>query len=203
MAARKEEINTSLPKVGPSQRRFSRLKILFTLLPYCLSLSILSFDFSFSLLLSLILGFPWWLRWLKICLQFRRPEFNPWVRKIPRRRKWQPTPVFLPGKSHGQRSLEGYSSWGLKELDTTEQQTLSGSIKNLASRPRGFPGSSAGKESACNAGEPWFDSWVGKSPWRRDRLPTPVFLPGVSPGTEEPGRLKSHGVIITQTQLSD
>ena len=83
MAARKEEINTSLPKVGPSQRRFSRLKILFTLLPYCLSLSILSFDFSFSLLLSLILGFPWWLRWLKICLQFRRPEFNPWVGKIP------------------------------------------------------------------------------------------------------------------------
>ena len=35
--------------------------------------------------------------------------FNPWVRKIPWRRKWQPTPVFLPGKSHGQRSLVGYS----------------------------------------------------------------------------------------------
>ena len=38
----------------------------------------------------------------------------------PRRRKWQPTPVFLPGKSHGQRSLVGYSLWGLKELDVTE-----------------------------------------------------------------------------------
>ena len=37
------------------------------------------------------------------------------------RRKWQPTPVFLPGKSHGQRSLVGYSSWGHKESDTTEQ----------------------------------------------------------------------------------
>ena len=45
----------------------------------------------------------------------------PEVRKIPWRRKWQPTPVFLPGKSHGQRSLVGYSPWGHKELDTTEQ----------------------------------------------------------------------------------
>ena len=39
--------------------------------------------------------------------------------KIPWRRKWQPTPVFLPGKSHGQRNLAGYSPWGRKELDTT------------------------------------------------------------------------------------
>ena len=38
--------------------------------------------------------------------------FNPWVGKIPWRRKWPPTPVFLPGESHGQRSLEGYSPWG-------------------------------------------------------------------------------------------
>ena len=42
------------------------------------------------------------------------------VGKIPWRRKWQPTPVFLPGKSHGQRSLEGYSPWGPKGLDTTK-----------------------------------------------------------------------------------
>ena len=39
---------------------------------------------------------------------------RPWVRKIPRRRKWKPSPVFLPGESHGQRSLAGYSSWGPK-----------------------------------------------------------------------------------------
>ena len=45
-----------------------------------------------------------------------------WVGKIPWRRKWQPTPVFWPGKSHGQRSLEGYSPWGRKESDTAEQQ---------------------------------------------------------------------------------
>ena len=43
------------------------------------------------------------------------------VRKIPWRREWLPTPVFLLGESHGQRSLVGYSAWGHKELDTTEQ----------------------------------------------------------------------------------
>ena len=46
--------------------------------------------------------------------------FDPWVRKIPWRREWLPTPAFLPGESHGQRSLAGYSSWGCKELDTIE-----------------------------------------------------------------------------------
>ena len=45
--------------------------------------------------------------------------FDPWVRKIPWRGKWKPTPVFLSGKFHGQRSLTGYSPWGHKELDTT------------------------------------------------------------------------------------
>ena len=42
------------------------------------------------------------------------PGFDSWVRKIPWRSKWQSTPVFLPGKSHGQRSLAGYNSWGCK-----------------------------------------------------------------------------------------
>ena len=41
------------------------------------------------------------------------------------RREWQPTPVFLPGESHGQRSLADYSSWGCKESDTTEELTVS------------------------------------------------------------------------------
>ena len=50
----------------------------------------------------------------------KRQEFNPWVGKIPWRRKWQPTPVFLPGESHGQRSLAGYSPWGHTELDRIE-----------------------------------------------------------------------------------
>ena len=47
-------------------------------------------------------------------------RFIPWARKIPWRRKWQPTPVFCLEKSHGQRSLVGYSPWGHKELDTAE-----------------------------------------------------------------------------------
>ena len=47
--------------------------------------------------------------------------FNPWSGKMPWRRKWPPTPVFLPGKSHGQRSLVGYSPRGHRESDTTEQ----------------------------------------------------------------------------------
>ena len=53
--------------------------------------------------------------------RLKRCGFDPWVRKIPQRRAWQPTPVFLPGESHGQRSLGGYSPWGSKESDTTEQ----------------------------------------------------------------------------------
>ena len=48
------------------------------------------------------------------------PEFNPWVGKIPSRRKWQPTPVLFPGKFHGLRSLVGYSPWGRKESDMIE-----------------------------------------------------------------------------------
>ena len=54
------------------------------------------------------------------CRRCKRCGFDPWVGKISWRRKWQPTPVFLPGESHGQRSLVGYSLWGHKESDTTE-----------------------------------------------------------------------------------
>ena len=54
-----------------------------------------------------------------------RPRFDPWVGKIPWRRKWQPTPVLLPGKSHGWRSMVGYSPWGLKESDTTKSDFTS------------------------------------------------------------------------------
>ena len=55
-----------------------------------------------------------------ICLQCGRPRFNPWVGKIPWRRQWHPTPVLLPGNSHGRRSLVGCSPWGREESDTTE-----------------------------------------------------------------------------------
>ena len=65
----------------------------------------------------------WWLRWQSICLQRRRSGFDPWVGKISWRRKWPPTPVFLPGEFHGQRSLVGYNPWGCTESYTTEQLT--------------------------------------------------------------------------------
>ena len=63
----------------------------------------------------------WWLRWKSLCLQCGRPRFHPWVGKILWGRKWQPTPVPLPGKSPGQGSLVSYSPWGRKELDTIER----------------------------------------------------------------------------------
>ena len=50
-------------------------------------------------------GLPWWLSSKESACQCRRPGFDPWVGKIPWRREWQPTPVFLPAKSQGQRSL--------------------------------------------------------------------------------------------------
>ena len=66
-----------------------------------------------------------------VCLQCRRPRFDPWVGKIPCRREWQPTPVFLPGESHGQGSLVGCGPWGhynpcgCKKSDVTERLTFS------------------------------------------------------------------------------
>ena len=71
-------------------------------------------------------GFPGGTSGKEIACQFRRHKrrgFHPWVGKIPWRRwtrAWQPTPVFLPGESCGQRSLAGYSPSSCKELDTTE-----------------------------------------------------------------------------------
>ena len=80
----------------------------------------------------------WCLRWERICLQCRRPGFDPWIEKIPWRRAWQPTPVFLPGESHGQRSLVGYSPWGCKELHTTEWLTHTHTLKSYCSVQRGL-----------------------------------------------------------------
>ena len=57
------------------------------------------------------------------CRRYKRHEFNPWVGKIPWRKKWQHTPVFLSGKPYGQRKLVHYSPWDHKESDTTKQLT--------------------------------------------------------------------------------
>ena len=68
-------------------------------------------------------GLSWWHSGKEPTCQYRRHKrssSDSWVHKIPWSRKWQPTPVFLPGKSHGQRSLAGYGPWGPKESDMTE-----------------------------------------------------------------------------------
>ena len=66
-------------------------------------------------------GFPGGSRCKQSSCLRRRCRFDPWGEKIPWRRKRKPVPVFLPGKSHGQKSLAGYSPWGCKILDVTEQ----------------------------------------------------------------------------------
>ena len=72
--------------------------------------------------------FPWWLSGKESACQCRRCRFDLWVGKIPWRRKWQPSPVFFPGKSHRQRSLAGYSPWTQKRvghnLATKQQQRI-------------------------------------------------------------------------------
>ena len=68
---------------------------------------------------------------LGICLQCGKPGFDPWVGKIPWRRVWQLTPLFLPGEFHGQRSPMGYSPWSYKELDMTERLIFKSSRLSL------------------------------------------------------------------------
>ena len=86
----------------------------------------LSFHFTSIKVLASIWGLPWWLSGKEFTCQgrrLRRRGSDLWFGKIPWRRKWQATPVFLPGESHRQRSLAGYSPQGRKELDTTEWLT--------------------------------------------------------------------------------
>ena len=91
-------------------------------------------------------------------LQCGRPRFDPWVGKIPWRRKWKPTPGLLPGKFHGRRSLVGCSPWGRKELHGTEPRL-------------GFLCGSAGKESACNVGDLGLAPGLGRSPGEGNGYP--------------------------------
>ena len=75
----------------------------------------------YSKLLWLKEGLRRWLSGKDFTCQCQRQRFDPWVGKIPWRRKWQSTPLVLPGKSHGQANLAGYSPWDHKEMDMTEQ----------------------------------------------------------------------------------
>ena len=80
--------------------------------------------------------FPCWLSSQEFTFQCRRCTFDPWVRKILWRRKWQLTPVFLPGKFYGQRSLAGCNPWGCRELNPQHPSpirgTMGSSLRSLA-----------------------------------------------------------------------
>ena len=110
-------------------------------------------------------------------LKCRRPGFEPWVGKI-WRREWLPTPVFWPREFYGQRSLAGYSPWGCKESDFTEQLSLLVSICRflefficIAKPPLVFC-----PVISVSSSQTWLLHW------RRKWQPTPVFLPGDSQG---------------------
>ena len=85
---------------------------------------------SFSRIASIISGkilpnYPWWLNGKESASQCRKHVFSPWTGKILWRRKWQPTPVFLPGEFHGQRSLVGCSPWNCRVGHNLATQPLS------------------------------------------------------------------------------
>ena len=119
-------------------------------------------------------------QFLKNLLQCTRPGFNSWIRKIPWRRKRQPTPVFLPGKCYGQRSLTAYCTWGRKELDMTERLSCT-ELDGL-----GFSGGSVVKNPLANARDL---GWV--DPLEKETATHFSILAWEIPWTEEPGRLQS------------
>ena len=113
---------------------------------------------------------PWWLRGQESACWCRRLQFDTWFGNIPWRRKWQPTPVFLSGKFHGQRSLEGHSPWGCKRVGhriankPQQQQTNKGTARappttkpvpahglqpSRLLHPWDFPGKSTGVGCHC------------------------------------------------------
>ena len=101
----------------------------------------------------------------------------PGLGRFPWRREGLPTPVFLPGESHGQRSLAGYRLCSCKESDTTEQLSTAQHKHSMD-----FPGGASGGESACQCRNWRFNPWVGKIPKRKTRQPTAVLLPRESHG---------------------
>ena len=89
-----------------------------------------------------MLGLPQWASDKESTCQCRRHGFDPWVEKIPWRRKWLPTPIFLPGEPHRQRILAGYSPWGRKGVGhdlATEQQQQQYTYVHTHPLPLGFP----------------------------------------------------------------
>ena len=93
------------------------------------------------------------------CRKCRKGEFDPWVRKIPWRRKWQPTPVFLPGKSHGQRSLVGCGPWGSQKVGHDWAHEQPTAIDWVACEQQKFIFYSSGGWDAQDQGTGRFGIW--------------------------------------------
>ena len=124
------------------------------------------------------------------CLQHRRPGYGPWVRKSPWRRKWPPTPLFSPGKPHGQRSLVGSAPWGHKSWTRLCNQATTtygdGSPAPLCpGRPRLPPAGSPLPACSCGVAR-------GRCPLG-SVFPGGVALPQVLVALNLLGSLKFHG----------
>ena len=142
---------------------------------------------------------PWWFHGKEPACNV----FNPWVGKIPWRRAWQPTPGFLPGEFHGQRSLLCHNLWSHKQSDTTEHRTYTHSLYAY-SKKFGFIVRVYGEgngflqwlcwERICL---PMQETWVrflGQEDPLEKEMATGSSMAWRSPWTEEPGRFSVHGI---------
>ena len=133
------------------------------------------------------------------------------------RRKWQPTPVFLPGKSHEQRILVEYSPWDLKESETTEHahtcahtdthhthtaKFIDWLVENCRFNNMGFPSGSDSEESACNAGDPGSIPGLGRFLGEGNGNPL-QYSCLENPMDREAWWATVHGVTKSWTWLSD
>ena len=124
------------------------------------------------------MGLPGWLSGKESTCQCRRHGFNPWVGKILWSRKSQSTPVFWPGKSHWQRCLVGYSPWGYKESDMTDQLSVHAQCMHSQTILRFWPFIS----------KPW--AYTFKWPKKRRREVRGIRLVNLATHTDDYKRLR-------------
>ena len=135
------------------------------------------------------------------CRRHKRCGFNPRIGKISWSRKWQPTAVLLPGKSHGQRSLVGCSSWGRTESDTTERLHFHFSLSFIG-EGNGNPLQCSCLENPRDGGAWWAAVYgVAQSRTQLKRLSSSSSHELVT--DREAWRAAVHGVSKNWTQLSD
>ena len=138
----------------------------------------------------------------RICLQMQEHGFDPWVRKIPCRRKWQPIPVFLPGISHGERSLVAYSSWVQKKSGMTERLNNNSNSYFLWTLKCLFPGGSETVKHLSTIRETQARSLGWEDPLEKEMAIHSRTIAWKIPWTEEPGKATVHGVTRVGQDLS-